>query len=132
MAKRRRKSIKRRAAKAAGYRSGFEQDVAKDLEAKGIEFKYEAVRLEYVRPAKYKPDFKLKNGILVETKGRFTSSDRTKHLLVRDSNPKRDIRFVFMADNTLGKGSTTRYSEWCEQHGFQYALKRVPKEWGEE
>lgn len=128
-----RKGRTRRAkARKAGYRSGFEEDVATAAEGEGIEFKYESVVLKYVRPAKYKPDFKLKNGILVETKGQFKSSDRTKHLRVRESNPKRDIRFVFMRNNPINKDSTTTYTDWCDEHGFKWALKRIPKGWADE
>lgn len=128
-----RRSRKRRDAKAAGFRSGFEQDVATQATAEGISYKYESVVIRYQgAPRRYKPDFKLKNGIIVECKGRFTPADRTKHLLIQEQHPDLDIRFVFQADNKLSPASETRYSEWCEQHGFQYAFGAIPKEWASE
>ena len=41
----------------------------------------------------------LYNGIIIETKGRFTAADRRKHLLVRKQHPHLDIRFVFENSN---------------------------------
>lgn len=125
-----RRSRKRRNAKKAGYRSGFEQDVALAAEAEGILVEYEADRIAYQgKPRYYKPDFKLREGVYVETKGRFLPGDRSKHIQVKAQHPEIEIRFVFMQNNPLYAGSTTRYSDWCEQHGFKWALKRIPKEW---
>ncbi|HDL8237523.1 TPA: endonuclease I, partial [Yersinia enterocolitica] len=59
------------------YRSGFEKVVADKLNPD--EFSYESNSYEYTVVKKYKPDFQLSNGILVETKGLWTSEDRTKH-----------------------------------------------------
>ena len=66
------------AALKAGYRSGFEDDTAKYLKEKGINFTYEKERIEWldVRTRNYTPDFILENGIVIETKGRFVSTDR--------------------------------------------------------
>lgn len=128
-----RRGRKRRDAKLAGFRSGFEQEVAQQAERDGIEYKYEAIVIKYQgAPRRYKPDFKLKNGIIVETKGRFKSPDRTKHLLIKEQYPELDIRFVFQADNKLSPDSDTRYSDWCEKHGFKYAFGSIPKEWASE
>ena len=43
----------------------------------------------------YIPDFVLDNGIIIETKGLFTSEDRRKHIEVQKQHPELDIRFVF-------------------------------------
>jgi hypothetical protein len=124
---------RRAKARQAGYRSGFEHDIAKAAEAEGIKLKFESVTIRYQgAPRRYVPDFKLANGIIVEAKGRFLSTDRTKHLLVKQQHPELDIRFVFMRDNPLNKNSSTRYSDWCNEHGFKYAFKRIPKEWAQE
>ena len=57
-------------------------------------------------------------------------SDRTKHLLIKEQYPDLDIRFLFQnANNLLRKGSKTRYSDWCEKHGFLYAHKEIPNQW---
>lgn len=78
---------------------------------------------------KYLPDFVLGNGIVVECKGRLTSADRKKMLLVKKQNPKKDIRLLFMCNNKLNPRSKTRYSDWAEKNGFPWALKRIPQEW---
>ncbi len=107
-------------------RSKFEQDVEKQL-PKGT--KYEAERYSYMKSGTYIPDFFLPNGIILEAKGRFLSSDRTKHKLIQQQWPTLDIRFIFQRDNTLSKKSKTTYTEWCNQHGFKCAVKTVPKTW---
>jgi hypothetical protein len=80
----------------------------------------------------YTPDFVLPNGIIVECKGRLTVHDRTKHLRISEQHPHLDIRFVFQYDNPITKGSKTRYTDWATKHGFQWAMKTIPKEWKEE
>ena len=66
----------------------------------------------------------------METKGRFTVSDRQKHLLIKEQQPELDIRFVFSNQNAkLYKGSKTTYAQWCEKNGFQYAHKTIPDDW---
>jgi hypothetical protein len=115
----------------AGYRSGFEQDTAKYLKAHGVKFEYEKMKIKWKPDVKvYTPDFVLDNGIIIETKGRFVASDRTKHLRIKQQWPDLDIRFVFMNSNIrLSKTSKTTYAKWCEKHGFLYADKRIPKKW---
>ena len=67
---------------------------------------------------------------VVESKGRFTGSDRTKMLNVKRDNPDEDIRFVFQRDQTLRAGSKTRYTEWAVKKGFICAVgESVPAEW---
>jgi hypothetical protein len=121
----------RRSALKAGFRSGLEQDNAKHLERLGCDFEYETFKVKYVaKPKTYTPDFKLANGIIVETKGRFVPSDRAKHLLIKEQYPELDIRFVFSNSKTkLNKGSKTTYGDWCIKHGFKYADGLIPKDW---
>lgn len=79
-------------------RSGLEDDVQKQLTEAGVPFEYETLKLKYEMPATvhtYTPDFKLPNGIIIETKGIFDADDRKKHLLVKAQHPDLDIRFVF-------------------------------------
>ena len=73
------------AALRAGYRSGFEDETAKYLKEKGINFTYEKERIEWldIRTRHYTPDFILENGIVIETKGRFVSNDRRKHVEIK-------------------------------------------------
>ncbi len=116
-----------------GYRSGLEEKIGAELTSKGVNFEFEKTVIEYDKPARksrYTPDFKLPNGIIVETKGRFVTADRQKHLLVKAQHPKLDIRFVFSYSRSrISKKSATTYAMWCEKHGFKYADKSIPQEW---
>lgn len=118
---------------AAGYRSGLEERVGEQLSRAGIACEYESLTINYKKPAKncrYTPDWPLPNYIIVETKGRFVTADRQKHLYIQEQYPDLDIRFVFSNPNTkIGKTSTTTYAMWCEKHGFPYAAKTIPEEW---
>lgn len=117
----------------AGYRSGLEESTADDLKRRGVEADYEKYKIKYAIPAReatYTPDFKLPNGVIVETKGRFTAADRKKHLLVQAQHPEIDIRFLFQRSaSRLSKTSKTTYADWCRKHGFRFADKVIPEEW---
>lgn len=118
-----------------GYRSGLEEQTAADLKKLNIPFEYEPKdkRIKYTIPASshsYTPDFVFPGGLIVETKGRFTTADRKKHQLIKTQHPELDIRFVFQNANAkLYKGSPTTYAMWCEKNGFLYAHKVIPKAW---
>jgi hypothetical protein len=116
-----------------GFRSGLEMDIDASLKDQGIDGEYEQHIIEYVKPEtkhKYHPDFKLPNGIFVETKGRFLVDDRKKHILIKKQRPDLDIRFLFQNSKTkISKGSKTTYADWCEKHSFQYADKVIPEDW---
>lgn len=132
MATKRNLTAKQVAAKY-GFRSGLEERIAEQLDKAGVEYTYEKLKLDYVKPASkhvYTPDFVLANGIIIETKGRFLLADRQKHILVKKHNPTLDIRFVFSNSNArISKASTTTYAQWCIKNGFKYADKTVPEEW---
>ena len=118
-----------------GYRSGLENKVNEQLKDIGILFTYETLKIEWEDLAyrKYTPDFILSNGIIIETKGLFTASDRRKHLLIQKQHPELDIRFVFSNCNSkLNKRSKTTYASWCDKHNFLYATKKVPLDWTSE
>lgn len=120
-------------AKKHGFKSGLEENISQQIESKGIKVEYETEQVPYIIPASehtYHPDFRLPNGIRVETKGRFVLADRKKHLLVKEQHPELDIRFVFTnSKNKISKKSKTTYGMWCEKHGFKYADKEIPNEW---
>ena len=116
------------------YRSGLEEKVGKQLEELGVEFGYESEKIRYQKPAEdsyYTPDFFLPNGIIIETKGQFPTSDRKKHKIIKKQyGDKYDIRFVFSNPNQkIGKKSKTTYGLWCERFGFKYAKGKIPEEW---
>lgn len=113
-----------------GFRSGLEAKVAEDLKTRGVRFTFEEDKIPYTVEHTYTPDFKLPNGIYIETKGYFAPADRSKHLSVKKQYPDLDIRFVFQNPNTrLSSRSKTTYAQWCEKHGFLYAKGSIPEEW---
>lgn len=123
--------------KLHGYRSGLEERIANELAAKGIAVGYESVKIKYVKPARestYTPDWILPNGIVVESKGRFLTLDRQKHLLIKAQHgDKYDIRFVFSnSRQRISKQSKTTYASWCEKNGFRYADVSIPQTWLDE
>ncbi len=114
------------------YRSKFEVRVAADLGKRKIDFQYEKVSFDYVPKIRnYTPDFYLpESKIYIETKGRLTTNDRVKHLLIKDQYPDLDIRFVFVnANNKISRTSKTTYANWCDRHKFLWAESLVPMEW---
>jgi Phage endonuclease I len=119
-----------------GFRSGLEMDIDAFLKSQGIDGEYEQHIIEYIKPEtkhKYHPDFKLPNGIFVETKGRLLLNDKKKHLLIKNQHPELDIRFLFQNANAkFNKNSKTTYSMWAEKHGFKWAEKIIPQEWLDE
>jgi hypothetical protein len=116
-----------------GFRSGLEMEIDNALKEHGIDGEYEQHIIEYVKPEtkhKYHPDFKLPNGIFVETKGRFLTDDRKKHLLIKAQHPELDIRFLFQnSKSKISKGSKTTYADWCVKYGFKFADKEIPADW---
>jgi len=117
----------------AGFRSGLEEKIAEDLKRRSIDAKYEEVKIKYIKPSKpatYTPDFVLPNGVIVETKGRFVTADRQKHLLIKDQHPDLNIRFLFQNSRArISKTSKTTYADWCRKNGFEFADRVIPEEW---
>jgi hypothetical protein len=116
-----------------GFRSGLEEKNARHLEANGEEVQYETLKIKYTVPETvrtYTPDFPLRNGIIVETKGLWEQQDRAKLLFIKTQYPDLDIRLVFSrAKAPIYKGSKTTYGDWADKHGFKWAEKLIPVEW---
>ena len=124
------------------FKSKLEEDFNNFLIKNKIRFGYEDYKVSYLKPEKpstYTPDFNCPAvdtfKIIFETKGQFLTSDRKKHLLVKQQHPDLDIRFVFSNSKTkIGKKSKTTYGKWCELKGFKYhcvysTKKLLPDEW---
>ncbi len=130
------------------YRSKFEGRVAQLLEEAGVTFTYETLSYEYEEPLRknqarcgacnstnlvrigwYTPDFFLSNGIIIETKGRFTAADRRKMIAVKKEHPDVRIVMLFMRDNKIHKNSSTHYSDWCMTNGYEFAIGTPLQEW---
>jgi hypothetical protein len=117
------------------YRSKSEERVAEHLNFLGVPYLYEPkdgkVTYKIERSASYLPDFVLtKSGTILEVKGYLTSSDRSKYIRIKESNPNIDLRFVFdRASTKLNKTSKTTYAEWADKHGFLWCEKVIPPHW---
>jgi hypothetical protein len=114
------------------YRSGLEEEAAAFLKSRQKKVEYEKLKIEWedLKYRTYTPDFELDNGIIIETKGIFSASDRRKHLEIQRQHPKLDIRFVFSNANAkLYKGAKSRYCDWCENHNFKWAHRVIPEGW---
>lgn len=123
----------RHAAEALGFRSGLEEANCAHLERLGHPVLYETFKIRYAIPMSwhtYTPDFRLANGIIVETKGRWLMADRAKMLFVKLQYPDLDIRLVFSRGKTpISQGAKTTCAEWATKHGMQYAEKLIPEAW---
>ena len=122
----------RREAIKYGYRSGLEHKLSEYLDSLKHEYTYESIKIEWedLTYRTYTPDFILSNGIIVETKGRFVTADRKKHLCIQKQHPSLDIRFVFTnSRNKLSKGAKSTYGQWCIKHGFRYYDRIIPEDW---
>ena len=130
------------------FRSKFEQQVGEYLDKKGIKYDYESISFEYEEPLRrnrarcgdcgstdlrrvgwYTPDFVLCNGYIIESKGRFTASDRRKMKAVIEAHPDEQIVMLFMRDNKIHKNSRTHYSDWCMENNIDFAIKEPKEEW---
>ena len=115
-----------------GFRSGLEATIADQLRATGTPVVFEEFHIPWQlsKSCKYTPDFVLPNGIIIESKGRFVTQDRQKHIYIREQHPHLDIRFVFSRSaSRISKASKTTYAKWCSTKGFQYADKTIPVSW---
>jgi hypothetical protein len=112
------------------FKSGFERTININLLSRGVDFKYEGLKLPYIIDHVYNPDFILSNGIIIEAKGYFrTPSEIAKMRTVKKTYPELDIRFVFMyADKKIPRQKQT-HEQWATRHGFPYAIGLVPEEW---
>ena len=122
----------RREALKHGYRSGLEHKISEYLKLLKHKYEYESIKIEWedLTYRTYTPDFILKNGIIIETKGRFLAVDRRKHLAIKKQHPKLDIRFVFTNSRSkLSKGAKSTYGEWCIKYGFRYYDRIIPEDW---
>lgn len=115
------------------FRSKFEKAIYEHAQEhqRPIEYEPTCPAVHYTAPARYIPDFRLPNGILVESKGYLSARDRRKMLLVNRANPELDIRFVFQrANNRLTKShNSMTYWQWAEKHGFKWDEGTIPEEW---
>jgi hypothetical protein len=97
---------------------------------------YESEQLEYIKPASshtYTPDWKLREGVYLETKGIWDYDDRMKMLLIQEQHPDVVVAMCFYnSDYKIRKGSKTSYADWCDEHLIPWMdirLHQIPDEW---
>ena len=111
------------------FRSGLEQRIADNLAKRKCEYEYEPMSVAYFVTHKYKPDFVLPNGVIVEAKGYFRYKEQRMHRSIKEQHPELDIRFVFSNVNSRIQGSRLTCANWCKKHNFLYSEEIVPHEW---
>lgn len=128
------------------FKSRFEKKFSESLTKLKLVWKYEPETFYVMMPImggqckscnskevyakrRYTPDFKINAKFFVETKGKFTSKDRTKILNFVQQHPEVNFRLFFMRDNKLAKNSKVTYSAWCTKHGITFAVGTIPKNW---
>ena len=132
------------------FRSDLEVDIAKQLDAAGVEYDYETRKIEYTIPARtarYIPDFNIRGGnIIIEGKGHFgmgavfrgrfvnmaknSAEQRQKFAFLKEQHPELDIRFIFSkASAPIYRGSPTTHGKWATDHGFKWCEKVIPSSW---
>ena len=113
------------------FRSGLEEDVADLLVDLSIKYEYEPDSIDYVISHRYTPDFKLPNGVYLETKGYWDAADRRKMKEVVKQRPDLDIRMVFQDPyKRISKKSRTTYAKWCDKHSILWcSYTSIPASW---
>ena len=108
--------------KTPRLKSKFEKRFYEEATKRGLDLGYEKDRLSYSLHLDYKPDWKVRDGFYIETKGKFDYTERRKMAAVCAANPNVEVRMVFMRNQKLGKGSKMTYGEWCDKHGIKWSV----------
>ena len=116
------------------YRSKFEARFNEKVkEATGVSLGYETDTLPFVTPPqkrRYTPDWTVKPGWYLETKGRLDASNRQKILYIKEQYPTTRILLVFQYHkNTINKGSKTSYGDWATKHGVEWCGIEDVEKW---
>ena len=103
------------------YRSKLEARVARKL---GSDWLYEPLRIQYLVPRSYVPDFVSKDGkTYVEVKGYFRAGDTQKYAAINVELKSQGIRFKFMLqypDKKVRKGAQLTMAQWCNKHNISW------------
>jgi len=121
------------------YRSSLEVSLSKQLTEAEVPFKFEPDTLPYIRDGKvswYTPDFKVGEGIYLESKGYFVggTKDRHKLILIKEQHPQIDLRIIFQKEGLpVSQGTTMTYGDWADFNGFTWAGGgKIPEGWLQE
>lgn len=110
------------------FDSRYEASVAQYLDDLGIQWEYHPIRLPWVPAVQYyTPDFRLTfedgTSFLLETKGCFDQTMRSKMRQLKIQYPSLDLRMMFMTDQPLKSGSPTLYTDWARQNKYKCETK---------
>lgn len=125
--------MKRQKKKQPNYKSKFESEIAQKYPQLG----YEEDILHYIVPEtkrKYVTDWKIRENVYIESKGKLTAEDRKKLLFVKEQHPEIKLYILFQnASNKITKRSKVTYAAWCEKNGIEWAdwrtTKTIPEDW---
>jgi hypothetical protein len=120
------------------YRSWLEHDLHTGP-LKRLDFEPAEIRLDYITPAFYIPDFvNHKKMLIIESKGRFEDTrEAAKYVHIRKCNPLWTLVFVFSRPTLAMPGAKRRangtkytHAEWATKNGFDWSCpKTIKKEW---
>lgn len=117
------------------YRSRFEAEVARQLEALEADFLHEAVCIPYGDGQFYIPDFTITrpSGYVfhVEAKGWMPDRDVKKYARLAVRHPDLDLRFVFQNAKARTGFSKRPVSSFVRRQGWLWAEGQVPAAWFE-
>lgn len=106
------------------HRSKFETNFNELCKEEGFDLGYETSVLPFtteVQKRRYIPDWTIKSGWYIETKGRLVAADRRKMLYVKQQHPEARILVVFQRyQNKLYPGSPTTYGEWATKNDIEW------------
>ena len=115
------------------HRSGLETKFKTATLEKGYNLGYETSSLSFTtRPEthKYTPDWTIKDGWYIETKGYLDLEGRKKLLYVKEQHPEARILVVFQRPtNPIYKGSPTDYGKWCDKNGIEWCAFGEVEKW---
>jgi hypothetical protein len=110
----------------------FKSKFEKDFHEAYPQLEYEKDKILYDVTHTYNPDWKVKDGVYIETKGLWKPADRAKHKYIREQHPELKVYLVFQnANNKLSRVSRTTYGDYCDKHDMEWTTleKGIPKEW---
>ena len=106
------------------HRSKFETNFNDLCKTKGYDLGYETTCLPFTtapEKRRYTPDWTIRKGWYIETKGRLDSAGRKKLLYIKQQHPDARILVVFQRhQNKIYKGSNTSYSQWATKSGIEW------------
>jgi hypothetical protein len=119
--KQKQKSSRPNKSKWYPFKSKLEYDFNELIKKGGKQANYEKERIPFVKSTHYLPDFEIAKNVFIETKGYFSSSNRTNLLEFLTQHPDMTVLMVFgNSQNRLNSKSKITYAQWCDKHGVEW------------